>query len=122
MLDVKALIGEVAARNGVRLEADDPAFALVTLNELVLEQVVNNLIRQVQAAAAEFELSVQKLQNRTGVVLAQELRRSIAAFRAELPAEPRSSRHDGTSLRWVCIGAGGGAGLFALGIAVGLMF
>ena len=33
MIDQKQLIGQVAAKNGIRLEPDDPAFALVTLNE-----------------------------------------------------------------------------------------
>jgi hypothetical protein len=42
-LDTKALIGEVAARHGVTLKPDDPAFALVTLNHLVLEQAVAGL-------------------------------------------------------------------------------
>ncbi len=30
------LIGEVASRYGIRLDPDDPAFALVALNELAL--------------------------------------------------------------------------------------
>ena len=33
MIDQKQLIGQVAAKNAIRLEPDDPAFALVTLNE-----------------------------------------------------------------------------------------
>jgi hypothetical protein len=33
MIDQKHLIGQVAAKNGIRLEPDDPAFALVTLND-----------------------------------------------------------------------------------------
>lgn len=37
MIDQKQLIGQVAAKNGIRLEPDDPAFALVTLNEAVLQ-------------------------------------------------------------------------------------
>ena len=42
--DVNALIGEVAARHGITLRPDDPAFALVTVNQLVLEQTMTELI------------------------------------------------------------------------------
>lgn len=32
-MDVDELIGHVAAKNGIRLDPNDPAFALVTLNQ-----------------------------------------------------------------------------------------
>ena len=38
MFDVKQLIGEVAAQNGIRVEPNDPLFALVTMNKIVLDQ------------------------------------------------------------------------------------
>jgi len=38
MLDVKRLIAEVAARNGIRIDPDDPAFCLVTLKQMVSEE------------------------------------------------------------------------------------
>ena len=38
MTDRKRMIGEVAARHGIRLEEDDPAFLLVTLAELAMQE------------------------------------------------------------------------------------
>lgn len=38
MPDMKQMISEVAAENGIRIEPGDPLFALVTLNRLVLEE------------------------------------------------------------------------------------
>jgi hypothetical protein len=37
MPDIKRMISEVAAENGIRVEPGDPLFALVTMNRLVLE-------------------------------------------------------------------------------------
>ena len=48
--DVMALIGEVAARHGITLRPDDPVFALVTVNQLVLEQTMNGTDRADAAA------------------------------------------------------------------------
>ena len=63
-MDVEKLIGEVAARNGIRIEPDDPAFALVTLNQLVLEEAVKNLVREIRAAIADFESAAERVQSR----------------------------------------------------------
>jgi hypothetical protein len=52
--DIKDLIGEVAARHGIRLEPDDPALALVTLHRLVFEHVVAEAVREIQTAADRF--------------------------------------------------------------------
>ena len=41
--DVHELIGKVAEQNGIRLDHDDPAFALVTLNEIVLKATADHL-------------------------------------------------------------------------------
>ncbi len=76
-MDLRALIGEVAARTHIRLDEDDPAFALVTLNQLVLERTVAELLQQVRATMTEFEQSTTKLQGRLGGLLANELRRAL---------------------------------------------
>lgn len=68
-MDVKALIGEVAARNGIRLEPGDPAFALVTLNQLVLEEAVRDFVAEIRAATADFETSAERVQSMAGSAL-----------------------------------------------------
>ena len=54
MIDQKQLIGHVAAKNGIRLEPDDPAFALVTLNEAVLQDASAALTQEIRQVLNEF--------------------------------------------------------------------
>lgn len=84
--DVKTLIGEVAARHGITLRSDDPAFALVTVNQLVLEQTMLDLIQRTQEMTAEFDRAGDRLQERAGRVLAGELRKAGAEIRRGDPA------------------------------------
>jgi hypothetical protein len=57
MQDVKRLISEVAAQNGIRVEPDDPLFALVTINRIVLEEATQKLQDQIQARISNFDAS-----------------------------------------------------------------
>jgi hypothetical protein len=45
--------------NGIRVEPDDPLFALVTINRIVLEEATQELQDQIQARFAEFDPSYQ---------------------------------------------------------------
>ena len=72
-VDVERLIGEVAARNGIRIEPDDPAFALVTLNQLVLEEAARNLVTEIRAATADFKSAAERVQSRAGSMFARML-------------------------------------------------
>jgi len=61
-MDTQHVIGEVAKRHGVLLTEHDPVFALVTLNELL----VGELLGRVQA-------TVDGAQDRTAVACAQQV-------------------------------------------------
>jgi len=69
MQDVKRLISEVAAQNGIRVEPDDPLFALVTINRIVLEEATQELQDRIQARIAEFDASYQKAERRAAACL-----------------------------------------------------
>ena len=43
VLDFKRIIAEVAARHGMLVRQDDPAMLLVTMNEVVLQQVIGSI-------------------------------------------------------------------------------
>ena len=58
MPDVKRLIAEVAARNGIRIDPEDPAFCLVTLNQLVLEEAADKFVEEIRTATGEFQSAV----------------------------------------------------------------
>jgi len=84
--DIDRLIAEVAARHGVLLKPDDAAFALVTLNRLVLEQALREIENAVRRNVAELDAGAARLQSRAGGVIGQELRQAILEMKRELAA------------------------------------
>ncbi|MGD0669662.1 MAG: hypothetical protein ABSB23_19050 [Bryobacteraceae bacterium] len=84
MENVKRLISEVAAQNGIRVEPDDPLFALVTINRIVLEEATQKLQDHIQARIVEFDASMQKAEVRAGKMLAQMVKESAEKMRQGL--------------------------------------
>jgi hypothetical protein len=72
------LIGEVAARYGIRLDADDPAFALVALNQLALEDTIEQLAARMNDMAAQLERSAESVGLRAGIAVAEQIRNATA--------------------------------------------
>jgi hypothetical protein len=87
MTDQQQLIGKVAAKNRIRLEPDDPAFALVTLNEAVLQDASATLTQEIRDVLTSFTESLSKTENRAGKALAQEVRTAADELRRELNAD-----------------------------------
>src|SRR2546428_14108086 len=77
MPDRKRLIAEVAARNGIRIDPDDPAFCLVTLNQLILEEAGEKLAAEVRTATKEFEEAVHRVEGRVGLILGRQLKETL---------------------------------------------
>ena len=90
MTDVKRLIAEVAARNGIRIEPDDPAFCLVTLNQLILEEAGRDVADEIRTATKNLQEAVTTVEGRVGVILARELKQTLSALRSQADREPRS--------------------------------
>ncbi len=65
-INVQRLIAEVAARHNLFLKPDDPAIALVTMNQLILHATVETVHEQVRVTIAEFDASIQKAEKRAG--------------------------------------------------------
>jgi len=136
MLDVKRLIGEVAARNGIRVESWDPAFALVTLNELVLEEIARRLTEEVHSGIAEFTETVQRTETRAGKILAQQVKEAAAELRKELQRDVENARLRASEIvfdvhqahgkaaviRWSAAGLIAGLALFSSGLWIGAHF
>jgi len=59
IIDLKRLAAEVSVQHGIRVDPDDPMMAVVTLNRLVFEQAVGQVLERVQA-------SVKRLRDRRG--------------------------------------------------------
>src|SRR5690348_3766091 len=82
--DFRRLAGEIATRHGIRLSTDDPALAIVTLNQLVLEETIKALGNQLRKTEESIDKAGLKVQARAGLILAQEVRQCASAIRQEL--------------------------------------
>jgi hypothetical protein len=83
---IDRLIAEVAARHGVLLKPDDAAFALVTLNQLVLENAIKGLAAGIRAATADFESAFERVQTRAGAAVAKDFRQLVVEWQSHLDA------------------------------------
>jgi CHASE3 domain sensor protein len=91
-VDVQRLIDEVAARHRLLLKPDDAAFAIVTMNRLVLEESLEAIHSQIHEDLALFEAAVKRMQTRAGTVLAAEVRESASGIRQELERDVQDAR------------------------------
>jgi hypothetical protein len=135
-IDVQRLIGAVAARHGILLKPDDAAFALVTINQLLLEEVFKDLLENVRSAITDFDQAATQVQARAGSLLASQLKDAVAEIRCEVAGEISAAvKHAQERLleldqahsravryKWIALGATCGLLLFMAGVFVGRMF
>lgn len=123
-MDVKQLIAEVASRNGIRLDADDPAFCLVTLNQLVLEETVTNMAEEIRKAAKDFESAAERVQARAGVAFARSYKEAIVSVRSDVALGKDSGRaaERRLSMKWAAIGGLSSVLIFGAGLLIGWAF
>jgi hypothetical protein len=133
IIDLKRLAAEVSVQHGIRVDPDDPMMAVVTLNRLVFEQAIAQVLERVQAAVREFETAAERVQVRAGGVLAQEVRdcgltvrkevgKALEDFRKVGPDAGSNTAGRRTTLgeqRWFVIGMLLSLALFAVGVWVG---
>jgi hypothetical protein len=112
-MDRKRLIGEVAARHGVRLEEDDPAFLLVTIAEIAIRDAQNQFLEAVAQSVADQEAAAERIQIRIGEALAQAIRcglGDVQPLRADPPARYMNA---------IVVGLLAGLALFTAGFLLG---
>lgn len=134
MIDQQHLIGEVAAKNGIRLEPDDPAFALVTLNEAALQTASAALTQEIRQVLNSFTESLAKTEHRAGKALAQDVKTAAAELRRELNSDIEQASLKANELvakvnaanarpalvKWMAVGTAAALLLFLCGVIVGL--
>ena len=125
-VDLKKIAAEVSAQHGIRIDADDPIMAVVTLNRLIFEQSVNELTECLRLRTDEMEKAAARVQVRAGGVLAQEVRECVAALKnvavqGELPVRtPRFGREPWAGqVIWIVIGLIAAIALLAAGAWAG---
>ena len=131
----RRLIAEIAARHNVFLKPDDPAIALVTMNRLILDDVMKAVHGQIRVTIAEFQASMQKAERRAGSMLAQEVKESAAQMQRGLQNDLHTAglkareivhlvneAHRRPALiRWSAVGLVAGALLFGGGLWLGTL-
>lgn len=125
-IDLKRMAAEVSVQHGIRVDPDDPMMAVVTLNRLIFEQAIAQVLERVEATAKDFETAAEKVQVRAGGALAQEVREFGVAIRQEVgrtlhefrQVEP-GRRIFHTERSWLVAGLIFALAIFGLGIWVG---
>jgi hypothetical protein len=134
-ITTQRLIAEVAARHNVFLKPDDPAIALVTMNQLILDDAMDAVHGQIRATIAEFHASMQKAEERAGSMLAQAVKESAAQMQRGLHNDIHTAglkareivhlvneAHRRPALiRWSAVGLVAGALLFGGGLWLGTL-
>ena len=132
-MDVKDLSAKASALCGIRVEPHDPAFVLVALNQVVLEESVAAICTQLDKRVASFAESIQNVERLAGKTLAQEIRASgidvrrgiqddvkQAGFKArELILQINRSSTRPALIRWIIIGVLGATLMFVAGVCFG---
>jgi hypothetical protein len=136
VLETSRLIAEVKERHGIRIEPGDAGFALVTLNQLVLEDFARQLSEGVRSGIVEFDKTVQRTEARAGTTLAQHVKTAVAEVRGDLQRDLESARSAAaeivlqvprthywvTLIKWVTAGLIAGVALFAAGLWTGMHY
>lgn len=118
--DLRQMLAEVCAEYQVRIDADDPAVAIIMLNRLVLEVALNGAVERIDNATAHLNAQVDAAQLRAGAMLAREFRTAVRT----LGASASSATSDGKSRpasSAVLVRVAAAVVLFSLGVWAGLL-
>jgi hypothetical protein len=135
LLDLKRVTAEVATRHGMLVRQDDPAMLLVTMNEVVLQQVVGSIEARTAEIVAGIEGGLRSLpyeasQNierearKAGIAVREEIQKDIDAGRLharELIIELNRAYSRSAVRRWVAVGLVAAAGFLLLGVGLGVL-
>jgi len=131
-LDFKRIAAEVTARHGICVKPDDPLMAAATLLELVLEDSAKKFTGELRSVLAELATAAERVQARSGAVLAQQFKEATAALKREINdghwstangrAPARQAQRSATReipLKWLAAGSISGLLLFVCGFLAG---
>jgi hypothetical protein len=135
MPDIKRMISEVAAENGIRVEPGDPLFALVTMNRMVLEESARTYYDYNQKLIEEFMESMKRAEVRAGSMLAQKVKESAEKMREGLQGDihiaglkareyvhlVNEAHRRPAIIRWVSVGLVAAGAILASGVWLGTL-
>lgn len=76
-MDVHKIVDEVAARTQIRIDKDDPAFAMATLIDLACDKALDQIKARLDSTFVEFEQSALKLQGRMAAMMVLEIQKKL---------------------------------------------
>jgi len=131
--DRKQLSGQMAARYGIRIDENDPAFVVASLTQHALAEASSNLVERIETSLREFVAVVERTQTRAGKYLGAECREQVSAIRSELQGDILAAGTRARELveevqrvntramliRFISVGALSGILLFGTGVWVG---
>jgi hypothetical protein len=134
-IEIKELLSEIAKRYGFRLDSDDPAIAIVSLNQLVLERSTQELCDRVSTAIGNIDSTAKKAETRAVAYIAQEVKQCVSTIGAELQKdidtarlkaretveELNSAHREEAMEKWVTVGIIGAVILIALAFWAGAL-
>lgn len=120
------MLADVCAEHNVRIDSDDPAVAIVTLNRLVFEAALARAVEQIRAATTDLELQIQSVQLRAGALLAQEIRTAVRNVAGEFNkgaslAIPQNRPRNQSMEYWLLFGGVTFGAIFGAGVWVGTL-
>jgi len=132
-IDVKRIVGEVAARHGVLIEENDPLMVALTANGVVLEALARELLAELQGASARLENLTVNLPEEAGAALKEAAEQAAMSVRRGLERDIEGAglkaraivdavyRAQSRVALWMWIAAGlvTGMVIFGTGIMVG---
>src|SRR6266566_412093 len=135
VLDLKRITTEVAARHGMLVRQDDPAMLLVTMNEVVLQQVFGRIEARTEEIVAGMEAglrsaqhqamgSIEKEARKAGIAVREEIQKDVDAGRLharELIVELNRAYSRSAVRRWVAVGVIAASSLLVLGVGLGVL-
>ncbi len=135
VLDLERITAEVAARHGMLVRQDDPAMLLVTMNEVVLQQVFGRIEARTEEIVAGMEAglrsaqrqalgSIEKEARKAGIAVREEIQKDVDAGRLharELIVELNRAYSRSAVRRWVAVGVIAASGLLVLGVGLGVL-
>jgi hypothetical protein len=136
MMDIDALSAKALTCCGIRLQPNDPAFVLLALNQMVLEEATRVVYDSLDAKMAVFSESLHKTERSAGKAFAEqvqaaalEVRRAIqndvkeANWRArELILQMDRANRRPAVIKWTVTGALAAVFMFACGVCFGWYF
>ncbi len=109
-IEVERMLAEAVAKHGIRLDPQDPAVVLVTLNRLALEDAAKSVSADIRQATREFEEAADRIQGRFGAAVAAAVKTGSI---------PEALLGNWSRRACVALGFGSATGVFLAGLVIG---